>query len=52
LAVIHERNPPNNSIMRRASMLPIRALNHEGRMIEPGEPSAGGVGSAGATSTG
>ena len=42
LAVVRERNPPNNSIMRQASMLPIRALNHEGRMIEPGEPSARG----------
>jgi hypothetical protein len=38
LAVVRERNPPNNSIMRQASMLPMRALNHEGRMIEPGGP--------------
>jgi len=42
LAVVRERNPPNNSIMRQASMLPIRALNHEARMIESGGPSAGG----------
>jgi hypothetical protein len=41
LAVMRERNPPNNSIMRQASMLPIRALNHEGQMIEPGGPLAG-----------